>query len=81
MLGALSRVFIFMTEESWRQQLLGPDLGLGVDQCSQGPVRSHLDIEAAFLHVRRLVEVFKAVVLHCQLFPLLAAGLAGGGVL
>ena len=45
------------------------------------PVWPHLDIEAAFLHVRRLGEVFKAVVLHCQLFPLQAAGLAGVGVL
>ena len=41
----------------------------------------HLDIKAAFLHIRGLVEVFKAVVVYCQLFPLLATSMAGVGVL
>ena len=41
----------------------------------------HLDIKAAFLHIGRLVEEFEAVIVQCQLFPLLAAGNAGGGVL
>ena len=41
----------------------------------------NLDIKAAFLHIRRLVEVFKAVVVNCQLFPLLATSMVGVGVL
>ena len=57
----------------WRDKML---------LCGQsGPAWPHLDIKAAFLHIRGLVEVFKAVVVNCQLFPLLATSMVGVRVL